>query len=84
MFYFILGGTVLFGYIFAPRHSFDGIVLGQTMTYAVCLFLFVIFPAAGPFWSYPDMRPEPGEIGWVFPYIVQVRSELGCSVSLHV
>eukprot|EP01134_Creolimax_fragrantissima_P005176 CFRG5176T1 len=78
-YYVILVGTWLIAWVFIPREHFDLISTVQVMVYLVCLVCYLIVPVAGPYWTYPDKRPDAEEVGFVFARLTHFLVEGGSS-----
>lgn len=78
-FYIILAGTYLMAWVFCAREHFDRVAAAENLTYVVCLSWYLFMPAAGPYWSYPDKRPAPEDVGYFFSYLTHAVVEGGSS-----
>lgn len=47
------------------------------MTFFSCYVIFILFPVAGPYYTFP--RPDPGAMGYLFPRITRFVTESGAS-----
>lgn len=79
-FYIILVGTPLFGWLVLPREYFDRLMTAQTLVYLFCCGAYLFFPTAGPYWAYPDQRPEPEKVGYIFSHLTHVLVGGGSSL----
>jgi hypothetical protein len=62
-------GTPLIGWLVLPREHFDRLMTSQTLVYLTCIAAYLFFPTAGPYWAYPDQRPDPSEVGYLFSHV---------------
>ncbi|KNC75859.1 hypothetical protein SARC_11623 [Sphaeroforma arctica JP610] len=78
-YYIILVGTWLIAWAFIQHEHFDIISTVQVMVYLVCLVCYLVIPVAGPYWAYPDKRPEAEDVGFVFARVTHFLVEGGSS-----
>lgn len=79
-FYVILAGTPVFGWWCLQREHFDRLMTAQTLVYLVCCGAYLFFPTAGPYWAYPDQRPEPHSVGYFFSHLTHILVGGGSSI----
>lgn len=79
-FYIILVGTPLLAWFVLPREYFDRVITAQTLVYMFCCGAYLVFPTAGPYWAYPDKRPEAEEVGFLFSKITHALVGGGSSI----
>jgi hypothetical protein len=63
-FYVILAGTYLLAWALCPREHFDRLATAEVLTYMVCLSFYLVMPAVGPYWAYPDSVCARQKAAW--------------------